>query len=176
MGEKPLVGIVMGSDSDLPVMSAAAAVLEEFGVAYELSVVSAHRTPARAEAYAKGAADRGLQVIIAGAGGAAHLAGVIAAYTELPVIGVPVLGKALNGADALYSTVQMPPGIPVATMAINGAKNAGLLAVEILGVANETFRRKIREYKRKLAQEVEAKAARLEASGWRAYLAEQDKN
>lgn len=176
MSEKPLVGIIMGSGSDLPVMSAAAAVLEEFGVAYELSVVSAHRTPARAEAYAKNAADRGLQVIIAGAGGAAHLAGVIAAYTELPVIGVPVLGKALDGADALYSTVQMPPGIPVATMAINGAKNAGLLAVEILGVADPTFRQKIREYKKKLAQEVEDKASRLEAIGWRAYLSDQNNN
>lgn len=175
MGEKPVVGIVMGSDSDLPVMSAAAAVLEEFGVAYEITVISAHRTPDRAETYAKSAADRGLRVIIAGAGGAAHLAGVIAAYTELPVIGVPVLGKALDGADALYSMVQMPPGIPVATVAINGAKNAGLLAVEILGVADETFRRKIQEYKRKLAQEVEAKAARLETIGWRAYLAEKDK-
>ena len=172
MGEKPLVGIVMGSDSDLSVMSAAAEVLEEFGVAFELSVVSAHRTPARAEAYAKSAAGRGLRVIIAGAGGAAHLAGVIAAYTELPVIGVPVLGKALGGADALYSTVQMPPGIPVATMAINGAKNAGLLAVEILGVADEGLRQKVREYKQKLAQEVEAKATRLETIGWRAYLAE----
>ena len=109
-------------------------------------------------------------------GGAAHLAGVIAAYTELPVIGVPVLGKALDGADALYSTVQMPPGIPVATMAINGAKNAGLLAVEILGVADPTFRQKIREYKKKLAQEVEDKASRLEAIGWRAYLSDQNNN
>ena len=171
MKEKPLVGIVMGSDSDLSVMSAAAEVLEEFGVAFELSVVSAHRTPARAEAYAKSAAGRGLRVIIAGAGGAAHLAGVIAAYTELPVIGVPVLGKALGGADALYSTVQMPPGIPVATMAINGAKNAGLLAVEILGVADEGLRQKVREYKQKLAQEVEAKHPAGNHC-WRAYLAE----
>ncbi|NLY90923.1 MAG: 5-(carboxyamino)imidazole ribonucleotide mutase [Firmicutes bacterium] len=167
----PLVGIVMGSDSDLPVMKAAAEILEELEVPYELSVLSAHRTPDRVETYAKEAAGRGLRVIIAGAGGAAHLAGVIAAYTELPVIGVPVLGKTLGGADALYSMVQMPPGIPVATVGINGAKNAGLLAVEILGVGEETYRRKIREYKNQLAREVEAKAARLEAVGWRAYLA-----
>ena len=171
MKEKPLVGIVMGSDSDLSVMSAAAEVLEEFGVAFELSVVSAHRTPARAEAYAKSAAGRGLRVIIAGAGGAAHLAGVIAAYTELPVIGVPVLGKALGGADALYSTVQMPPGIPLPPWPSMGRK-CRPLAVEILGVADEGLRQKVREYKQKLAQEVEAKATRLETIGWRAYLAE----
>ena len=162
MSEKPLVGIIMGSDSDLPVMSAAAAVLEEFGVAYELSVVSAHRTPARAEAYAKNAADRGLQVIIAGAGGAAHLAGVIAAYTELPVIGVPVLGKALDGADALYSTVQMPPGIPVATMAINGAKNAGLLAVEILGSPTRLSARKSGSTRKSSPRK-----SRTRPAGWR---------
>lgn len=171
MDTAPLVGIVMGSDSDLPVMKAAAEILESFGVPYELSVLSAHRTPVRVEAYAKEAAGRGLRVIIAGAGGAAHLAGVIAAYTELPVIGVPVLGKALGGADALYSMVQMPPGIPVATVGINGAKNAGILAVEILGASEETYRQKIRAYKEQLAHEVEAKATRLEEVGWRAYLA-----
>ncbi|HHT47713.1 MAG TPA: 5-(carboxyamino)imidazole ribonucleotide mutase [Firmicutes bacterium] len=176
METTPLVGIVMGSDSDLPVMKTAAEILEELDVPYELSILSAHRTPARVEAYAKGAAGRGLRVIIAGAGGAAHLAGVIAAYTELPVIGVPVLGKAFGGADALYSIVQMPPGIPVATVGVNGAKNAGLLAVGILGVAEEAYRRKIRDYKSKLAQEVEAKAARLEADGWRAYLATMDQS
>jgi len=157
-------------------MKTAAEILEELGVPYELSVLSAHRTPARVEAYAREAASRGLRVIIAGAGGAAHLPGVIAAYTELPVIGVPVLGKAFGGADALYSMVQMPPGIPVATVAVNGAKNAGLLAVEILGAGDEAFRWKIREFKSQLAREVETKAARLEAVGWRAYLAAMEQN
>ena len=128
MGKTPLVSIIMGSDSDLAVMAAAAEVLEEFGVPYELKVMSAHRTPAEVAEYAKGAASRGLKVIIAGAGGAAHLAGAVAAYTELPVIGVPVLGKALHGADALYSTVQMPDGVPVATVAVDGAKRPGCCA------------------------------------------------
>ena len=172
MGEKPVVGIIMGSDSDLPVMSAAAEVLEEFGVAYELAIMSAHRTPARVEEFARGAAGRGLKVIIAGAGGAAHLAGVVAAYTELPVIGVPVLGKALGGADALYAMVQMPPGVPVAVVAINGAKNAGLLAVKILRTADEALRRKLVPYKDRLGREVEAKEAKLSDLGWREYLPE----
>ncbi len=171
MGVNPLVGIIMGSDSDLPVMSAAAEVLEEFGVAYEVAIMSAHRTPDRVEEFARGAAGRGLKVIIAGAGGAAHLAGVAAAYTELPVIGVPVLGKALGGADALYSMVQMPPGVPVAVVAINGAKNAGLLAVQILSTADEALRGKLVAYKARLCREVEAKAARLSDMGWREYLA-----
>ena len=131
------VGIIMGSDSDLPIMSEAAQVLDEFGVEYELTVVSAHRTPDRMYEYAKSAKDRGLKLIIAGAGGAAHLPGMTAAITTLPVIGVPIKTKALSGVDSLYSIVQMPGGIPVATVAINGGKNAGLLAVQTLAAFDE---------------------------------------
>ena len=171
MPEAPLVGIIMGSDSDLPVMGAAADVLEEFGVAYELTIMSAHRTPALVEEFARTAAARGMRVIIAGAGGAAHLAGVVAAFTTLPVIGVPILTKTLGGADSLYSMVQMPAGIPVATVAINGAKNAGLLAVQILGTADESLQARMREYKEKMRQQVEAKAGRLAKLGWKEYLA-----
>ena len=134
MSSVPSVGIVMGSDSDLPTMQEAAKILEEFDISYELTIVSAHRTPERLYSYAREAAQRGLEVIIAGAGGAAHLPGMIAAITEIPVIGVPVKSKNLAGLDSLYSIVQMPPGVPVATVAVNGAKNAGLLAVQILGV------------------------------------------
>jgi 5-(carboxyamino)imidazole ribonucleotide mutase len=171
MGKTPLVSVIMGSDSDLPVMAAAAEALEEFGVPYELKVMSAHRTPAEVAEYAKGAASRGLKVIIAGAGGAAHLAGAVAAYTELPVIGVPVLGKALHGADALYSTVQMPAGVPVATVAVDGAKNAGLLAVQILATAEAALQAKMREYKKKMAERVRARAAEIDKTGWKRYLA-----
>ena len=171
MQEAPLVGIIMGSDSDLPVMSAAAEVMEEFNVSYELAVMSAHRTPEKVEQYARTAAARGLRVIIAGAGGAAHLAGVAAAYTELPVIGVPILSKALAGADSLYSMVQMPSGVPVAAVAINGAKNAGLLAVQILATADEALRKQMISYKDNLREQVEERAERLSALGWRAYLA-----
>lgn len=134
MGNKPLVGILMGSDSDLPVMKKAAAVLEEMGVFYEMDISSAHRLPDKTAEYARSARERGLEVIIAGAGMAAHLAGVIAAHTTLPVIGVPLASGALNGADALHSTVQMPPGIPVATVAIDGAKNAAYLACSIMSI------------------------------------------
>ncbi|MDF2461619.1 MAG: 5-(carboxyamino)imidazole ribonucleotide mutase [Candidatus Saccharibacteria bacterium] len=156
---QPLVGIIMGSDSDLPVMQEAAEVLKEFGVAHEVTIVSAHRTPDRMVEYARGAAKRGVKVIIAGAGGAAHLPGMVAALTPLPVIGVPVKGKYLDGMDSLLSIVQMPGGIPVATVAINGAKNAGLLAVRILGLND-----KMAKYQEDLRQMVEAKAAKLEAS------------
>ncbi len=169
---KPLVSIIMGSDSDLAVMREAALVLEEFEVPYELTVISAHRTPAKIYSYGAEAAARGLEVIIAGAGGAAHLAGVTAALTELPVIGVPILGKALQGADALYAIVQMPAGIPVATVAINGAKNAGLLAIQILGVKNPVYREKIKKYRQGLKEQVEEKAAKLEKQGFKAYLEE----
>ncbi|MCR3922240.1 MAG: 5-(carboxyamino)imidazole ribonucleotide mutase [Firmicutes bacterium] len=175
MNDKILVGIIMGSDSDLPVMRAAAEVLEEFNVTYELAVMSAHRTPARVEEFAAGAAARGMRVIIAGAGGAAHLAGVVAAFTALPVIGVPVLAASLGGADSLYSMVQMPSGIPVATVAINGAKNAGLLAVQILGTGDEALRTQMVAYKDKLRQQVEDKADKLAALGWKQYLAEMQK-
>lgn len=134
MQNKPLVGILMGSDSDLPVMEKAGAVLEEMGVPYEMDISSAHRLPDKTAEYARTARQRGLEVIIAGAGMAAHLAGVIAAHTTLPVIGVPLASGALNGVDALYATVQMPPGIPVATVAVDGAKNAAYLACAILSI------------------------------------------
>ncbi|MBS4032326.1 MAG: 5-(carboxyamino)imidazole ribonucleotide mutase [Clostridiales bacterium] len=170
MAVRPLVGIIMGSDSDLPVMSAAAEILDQFEVAYELTVVSAHRTPARLFRYADEAARRGLKVIIAGAGGAAHLPGMVASITELPVIGVPVKTAALGGVDSLYSIVQMPPGVPVATVAINGARNAGLLAVQILGTGDEELRRKMITFKEALRNTVENKAASLEEEGYRRYL------
>lgn len=164
------VGIVMGSDSDLPVMKEAAEILDKFGIGHEVVIASAHRAPAKTAAYAEGAAERGLAVIIAGAGGAAHLAGVIAALTPLPVIGVPIKTSALGGLDSLYSIVQMPGGIPVATMAINGAKNAGILAVQILAVANPELRRRVQQYKENLAAEVEGKAAKLAELGIDKYL------
>lgn len=164
------VGIVMGSDSDLKVMKEAAIALEEFGVPYEMTVISAHRTPEVAEEYARTAEERGLAVIIAGAGKAAHLAGVLAAYTPLPIIGVPILTSSLGGADSLYSMVQMPGGVPVATVAINGAKNAGLLAVQILGVIDSNLRNSFKEYKQKMAEKVKETAANLEKLGYQEYL------
>ncbi|MFH1090379.1 MAG: 5-(carboxyamino)imidazole ribonucleotide mutase [Pseudomonadota bacterium] len=156
----PLVGIVMGSDSDLEAMNAAAEVLEKFGVAYEMTVVSAHRTPERAAEYARTAKERGLKIIIAGAGWAAHLAGVMAAGTTLPVIGVPLDSSPLSGLDALLSTVQMPPGVPVAAVAVGrgGAGNAGLLAVRILALADEALAAGLAEHKKDMAREVEEKA------------------
>lgn len=139
----PLVGIVMGSDSDLPTMQGAADVLAEFGVPFEIEVVSAHRTPDRMAEYARSARKRGLRVVVAGAGGAAHLPGMVAAWTTLPVIGVPVETKALGGLDSLYSIVQMPFGVPVATVAIGNARNAGLLAVRILGAMDQSLADKL---------------------------------
>lgn len=156
-----VVGIVMGSDSDLPVMQAAAKTLEEFGIEYEITVISAHRTPDDALIYSKTAEDRGLRVIIAGAGGAAHLAGVLASKTVLPVIGVPIKTDALGGVDSLYSTVQMPSGVPVATVSINGAKNAAVLAVQILGAGDAKLRERIREFKDNMVKQVRAKAERV---------------
>ena len=147
-----LVGIVMGSDSDLPVMRKAGDVLDRFEVAHEIEVMSAHRSPARVAAYASSAEERGLKVLIAGAGLAAHLPGVVAAHTSLPVIGVPLLADALGGADALYSCVQMPPGVPVATVAIGGAKNAALLAVQILAVGEPSLRARLHDLKSKMAE------------------------
>ena len=147
-----LVGIVMGSDSDLPVMEKAGSVLERFGVDFEIEVMSAHRKPARVAEYASSAGDRGLKVLIAGAGLAAHLPGVVAAHTPLPVIGVPLHNDALGGADALYSCVQMPPGVPVATVAIGGAKNAAVLATQILATADDSLAQKLRDYKKELAE------------------------
>ena len=157
----PLVGILMGSDSDWPVMKAAAAALDEFGVASEAKVISAHRTPRDLEAYATGARTRGLRVLICGAGGAAHLPGVTAAFTTLPVIGIPIMGKALDGMDALLSIVQMPPGVPVATVGINAARNAGLLAAQIIGVGDAAMQSKLDAFKEKLATESRAKNQRL---------------
>lgn len=159
------IGIIMGSDSDLPVMQEAANVLKELGVAYEITIVSAHRTPARMYHYAGTAAARGLKVIIAGAGGAAHLPGMVAAITHLPVIGVPVLSKTMSGIDSLYSIVQMPPGVPVATVAINGAKNAGILAAQILGTADAAIAQRVSDYKAGLEQMVQDKIELLNASG-----------
>ncbi|GJQ32360.1 MAG: N5-carboxyaminoimidazole ribonucleotide mutase [Ignavibacteriaceae bacterium] len=150
----PLVGIIMGSDSDLPVMSEAAKVLEEFGVEYEINIVSAHRTPELMADYASNAHKKGLRVIIAGAGGAAHLPGMTAAYSPLPVIGVPVKLKSLDGLDSLLSIVQMPGGVPVATVAINQARNAGLLAVQILATSNESLMQKMIDFKNSLTEMV----------------------
>ncbi len=166
----PLIGIIMGSDSDLPVMAEAAKGLKEFGVLYEMTVVSAHRTPDWLYDYAKRAAGRGLKVIIAGAGGAAHLPGMTASMTPLPVIGVPIKTSTAKGIDSLFSIAQMPPGVPVATVAINGAKNAGLLAVQILGTHDEKLRDKIMEYKKELGDTVLEKAQKLEQTGFEKYL------
>jgi len=151
--DTPVVGIIMGSDSDLPVMEAAFQVLKEFNIPYEVKILSAHRTPDQHSEYSKSAKDRGLKVIIAAAGGAAHLPGVTAAQTILPVIGVPIKSKSLEGMDSLLSIVQMPPGIPVATVSIDGAKNAALLAVQILGISNESIQKKLVDYKKKMATE-----------------------
>jgi phosphoribosylaminoimidazole carboxylase len=170
-GAAPLVGIIMGSDSDLPTMRAAAEVLEEFGVLCEVTVVSAHRTPERMFDYARGAAARGLRVIVAGAGGAAHLPGMVAAMTALPVVGVPVrpAGAHLDGVDALLSIVQMPRGVPVATVAVGNAANAGLLAVRILGAGDPALRARMERYQEGMTATVLAKAARLEERGWKEY-------
>lgn len=169
---KPLVSIIMGSDSDLQVMSEAAKILDEFEIPYELTIVSAHRTPDRSYEYTKNAEQKGLRVIIAGAGGAAHLPGVIAASTPLPVIGVPIRTKDLNGLDSLLSIVQMPPGIPVATVTINGAKNAGILAASILGATDSNILEKVKKYKEKLKNDVTQKAEKLEAVKYKKYLEE----
>jgi len=162
---KALVSIVMGSDSDLEVMREAAKALDEFGVAYEMDITSAHRSPARTSEFARQAAGRGIKVIIAGAGGAAHLAGVIAAETTLPVIGVPMPSSSLQGLDALLATVQMPAGIPVATLAIGkaGATNAGILAAQILALSDPAVARKMIEHKEKLARGVEEKSNKLKS-------------
>jgi 5-(carboxyamino)imidazole ribonucleotide mutase len=164
MPESPLVSIVMGSDSDLEIMNEAAKALEDFGISYEIDVTSAHRSPARTGEYARGAASRGIKVIIAGAGGAAHLAGVIAAESTLPVIGVPIPSTSLNGLDSLLSIVQMPAGIPVATVAIGkpGATNAGILAAQIIALSSATVAKKMKALKDKLAKSVEEKSHKLQ--------------
>lgn len=160
----------MGSDSDLPVMSEAARVLDELNIAYELTVVSAHRTPERMYDYAKDAVKNGLQVIIAGAGGAAHLPGMVAALTPLPVIGVPVKSSNMSGIDSLYSIVQMPPGVPVASVAINGAKNAGILAAQIIGASDKSVLDRVHSYKEDMKSMVLGKAEKLEDIGYANYL------
>lgn len=153
MSNKIHVGIIMGSDSDLPVMQKAADVCKEFGIGYEIKILSAHRTPEQHAEYSKTAAERGLKVIIAAAGMAAHLPGVTAAQTILPVIGVPMKGKSFEGMDALLSIVQMPPGIPVATVAVDGAKNAGILAIQIIAVGDKDLQKKLIDYKKQMAEE-----------------------
>jgi phosphoribosylamine--glycine ligase len=164
-GGSAKVGIVMGSDSDMGVMQSAADVLKDFGVAFEITVASAHRSPERAAVWASTAPERGIKVIIAGAGHAAHLAGAMAAHTHLPIIGVPIDSSCLQGMDALLATVQMPPGIPVATMAIgkSGARNAGILAVQILALADAALSEKLQEYKQQMAAKVEQKAKKIES-------------
>lgn len=162
----PGVLVLLGSDSDLPKVRDCALTLEELGVAYEVTIASAHRTPARTAALAEGAADRGVGVIICAAGAAAHLAGAVAAQTPLPVIGLPLSGSALSGVDALYATVQMPPGVPVATVGIDAARNAAILAAQIIATADASLRARIRALRLKMKTTVEEKAAKLAASGW----------
>ena len=159
--KKPLVGIIMGSDSDLPTMEEAAKVLGEFGIPYEMKITSAHRTPRFMASYSASAHKRGIKVIIAGAGGAAHLPGMSAAHTPLPVIGVPIKTKALDGLDSLLSIAQMPGGVPVATVAIGNGKNAGLLAVQMLSIANTTLLSKMMRYKATMEKESKAKNKKL---------------
>ncbi len=171
----PKVGIVMGSDSDMPVMAKAADILEELGVAYEMAIISAHREPDVFFEYAKKAEEKGFKVIIAGAGMAAHLPGMCAAIFPMPVIGIPMHTSSLGGRDSLYSIVQMPSGIPVATVAINGGANAGLLAAKILAVSDAALLGRLKEYSAKLRQQVEAKDARLQEQGYRTYLENQKK-
>lgn len=161
----------MGSDSDLPTMEKAIAVCEEFDVSYEVAIISAHRTPERMVHYARNAHQRGIKVIIAGAGGAAHLPGMVASLTPLPVIGVPVATRQLKGVDSLYSIVQMPRGIPVATVAIGNAQNAGLLAVQILGTNDPQLQKKVEQYRQNLSQMVLDKQEQLDKLGYQEYLA-----
>lgn len=162
----PQVGIIMGSDSDLPIMQAAADILTEFGIAYELTVVSAHRTPLRMVSYAHAARERGLKIIIAGAGGAAHLPGMVASITSLPVIGVPIKSSnSIDGWDSVLSILQMPNGIPVATVALNAAKNAGILAATMIGAFDNAIGDKVTAYKQQLEAEVLAKVEKLKQNG-----------
>ncbi|MCM1570079.1 MAG: 5-(carboxyamino)imidazole ribonucleotide mutase [Roseburia sp.] len=164
------VGIVMGSDSDMPIMAKAADILEELGIPYEMTIISAHREPDVFFEYAKSAEEKGFKVMIAGAGMAAHLPGMCAAIFPMPVIGVPMHTTSLGGRDSLYSIVQMPSGIPVATVAINGGANAGLLAAKILAVSDEALLQRLKDYSRKLKEQVEEKDARLQQLGYRKYM------
>jgi 5-(carboxyamino)imidazole ribonucleotide mutase len=167
----PSVGIIMGSQSDLPIMAEAAVVLEELGVKYELTVVSAHRTPHRMIDYAEKARERGIKVIVAGAGGAAHLPGMVASLTSLPVVGVPIKSSnSIDGWDSILSILQMPGGIPVATVALNGGKNAGILAASIVGAFDSEVAQKLDDYKKSLREKVEESAEQIEIKGWKAVL------
>ena len=169
--KKPMVGIIMGSESDLKIMKDAAEVMEEFEIPYELTVVSAHRTPERMVDYAASARKRGLHVIIAGAGGAAHLPGMVASLTSLPVIGVPVKSSnSLDGWDSVLSILQMPSGVPVATVALNGARNAGILAAQIIGCADKPLGKRLDKFKLLLRKKVESSAQNLDSKGWKATL------
>jgi len=167
---KKEVAIIMGSDSDLIIMKDAAEILEDFNILYDLTIVSAHRTPKRMIQYASEACQKGIKVIIAGAGGSAHLPGMIASLTALPVIGVPIRGNSLDGLDSLLSIVQMPPGVPVATVAINGGKNAAILACQILGIENKNISEKVEKYKLQLENKVLSNASKLEKSGWKSFF------
>jgi 5-(carboxyamino)imidazole ribonucleotide mutase len=169
----PLIGIIMGSDSDLPTMQAAIEICDRFEIASEVAIVSAHRTPARLVEYAKTADERGLKVIIAGAGGAAHLPGMVASMTVLPVIGVPIQTKTLQGIDSLYSIVQMPAGIPVATVAIGNATNAGLLAAQIIATNDRQLFDRLQDYRASLEEMVMSKQSKLDELGYRKYLENQ---
>ncbi len=168
--DKPLVGIIMGSDSDLPLMEETMKVLEEFGIPHEVTIVSAHRTPDRMREYAQSAVGKGLKVIIACTGGAAHLPGMTASYTPLPVIGVPRKLKSLDGLDSLLSMSQMPPGIPVATVSIDGSKNAGLLAARIVGTSDKDVQEKVDKYQKDLEGQILQKAEKVEKLGYKKYL------
>jgi 5-(carboxyamino)imidazole ribonucleotide mutase len=168
---KPAIGIIMGSQSDLKIMKDAAEVLEELGVSYELTIVSAHRTPHRLVEYASAARSKGLKVVIAGAGGAAHLPGMVASLTSLPVIGVPVKSSnSIDGWDSILSILQMPAGVPVATVALDGARNAGILAAQILGTSDKAIAKKLDQFKKSLKVKVEASAKKIESKGWKSSL------
>lgn len=167
--ETPVIGIIMGSDSDLQIMQKAAKTLDDFGIAYEMTIISAHRTPERMIEYTRSAKERGIKVLITGAGWAAALPGMVAALTTLPVIGVPLSSKYFGGMDALYSIVMTPPGVPVATVAIDGAQNAALLAMKILAVSDDALAEKLRAYSDDMRNKVEAKSEKLEQVGYQAY-------
>lgn len=173
--KKAVVGIIMGSDSDLAIMQKAAKTLDEFGIAYELTIISAHRTPDKMIEYTRSAKERGIKVLITGAGWAAALPGMVAALTTLPVIGVPLSSKYFGGMDALYSVVMTPPGVPVATVAVDGAQNAALLALKILAVSDEALSEKLADYSENMKNTVEAKAEKVETIGYQAYLEQMKK-
>jgi 5-(carboxyamino)imidazole ribonucleotide mutase len=166
---KPNVAVLMGSDSDLPVVRETLITLEQFEVTFEVHILSAHRIPANTISYVKTSETQGIQVYIAAAGGAAHLAGIIAAHTTLPVIGIPILSKSLGGEDSLFSTVQMPPGVPVATVGINAAKNAAILAIQILALNDINLAKKLKSYKRELQKGIREKNTALARTGWKKY-------